>query len=80
MADTKPTNEELAELVSGAIEAAAFGFGDEKPFMKELYKYIPKDKVDKYIYEYDDEADDPRSDIWAYNEEEFVEKFRTDTI
>ena len=74
----KLTNDELADLVSGAIEAVAFGYNEE-PFLKELYKYIPKDKVDQYIYEYDDEADEPRSDIFAYNEKEFVEKFRIDT-
>ena len=75
--DNNMTNEELAEILSDALYSYSME-GDYEEYKEELYKYLPKDKVDEYITEYDEEADDPRSGIWEYNETEFVEKFRID--
>jgi len=74
------SNYYIASLLAGAVYSRNEGTGFYLDYLDDLYKVLPKDKVDKYVYGDFESEGDYEAINWKYNELEFVDKFREESM
>lgn len=70
----------IAQTILTLLAGALYSYNEHtsfcKSYLKELYRVLPKDKVDIYVSGRFVNKDDPQAMNYKYNEMEFVAKYR----